>query len=90
MVIDNLMAIKQFQRQKLIHNARLQIEGLENLALRNIFSPRTRDVKKVEIRKKLEEDLSKFDENISQVIKTCKESDDIVGPIKPFSGGSTP
>lgn len=32
----------------------------------------------------------KLDENISQVIKTCKESEDVVGPIKPFSDSSTP
>lgn len=52
--------------------------------MKNIFSPRTRDVKKNEIHQKLTEELNKFDESISEVIKSCKENEDAVGPIKPF------
>lgn len=83
-MIENLLTIKEFQRQKLINNAKLQIEGLESLALKNIFSPRTRDVKKNEIHQKLTEELNKFDESISEVIKSCKDNEDAVGIIKPF------
>ena len=35
-------------------------------------------------------DLKKFDENISEVIKSCKGSEEISNEIKPFDGLKTP
>lgn len=36
-MIQNLLAIKEFEREKLIRNAKLQIEDIENLTLKKLF-----------------------------------------------------
>lgn len=58
--------------------------------MKNLFSPRTHDIKRKEIEERLETDLKKFESNIGEIIKSCKDNEDLVGPIKPFTETMTP
>ena len=45
-MLESLLTIQEFHREKLISNANMQREGLESLAMKNLFSPRTHQNKR--------------------------------------------
>lgn len=60
------------------------------MVLKKLFSPRTRDAKKHEINQRLEEELQKFDESMTEVIRTCKDTEEEMGQVRPFTNELTP
>lgn len=90
-MIDNLETIKEIQRERIIIHANLQREGIDSLAMKQVFSPNTQSLKKKEIDQKMQEDLERFDRSIEEVIQIAHQNDDEeIKEVHPFIGILTP